>query len=91
MSRSSRNSRKKWTSPDAVREAAKLPRDLGSRPYAGLMWNPDTHTIRRFKARFLLELLFYMLGRSQRPDRELLRQYKDEVGDPDLVLPDRVV
>lgn len=76
---------------DAVGVTAKLPRDLGSRPYAGLMWNTDTRTIRRFARRSLLEILLYMLGRSQRPERELLQQYRNEVGNHDLELPARVV
>ena len=76
---------------DAVAETAKLPRDLGSSPYAGLMWNPATRTIRRFARRSLLEMLLYMLGRSQRPEHELLQQYRNEVGNHDLKLPPRVV
>lgn len=75
---------------DAVAESAKLPRSLGSSPYTGLMWNPATCTIRRFARRTLLELLLYMLGRSERVERELLQQYKNEVGNHDLELPPRV-
>ena len=75
----------------AVGETAKLPRDLGSPPYAGLMWNPATRTIRRFTRGTLLELLLYMLGRSQRTESELLQQYRNEVGNQDLELPPRVV
>lgn len=76
---------------DAVRETAKLPRNLDSLPYAGLMWNQDTQTIRRFTRRTLLEMLLYMLDRSKRPERELLQRYRNEVGDHDLKLPPRVV
>ena len=75
----------------AVNETAKLPRSLDSRPYSGLMWNSDTRTIRRFKRRILLEILLYMLGRPQRPEGELLQQYRNEVGDHDLELPPQVV
>ena len=76
---------------DAISETGKLPRGLGSRPYAGLMWNPDTRTIRRFARRSLLDMLLYMLGRSRRPEHELLQQYRNEVGYHDLELPPRVV
>ena len=76
---------------DAVRETARLPRDLDSLPYAGLMWNPDTQTIRRFAKRTLLELLLYMLDRSPRPEPQLLLRYRNEVGNHDLELPPRVV
>ena len=75
----------------AVRETAKLPRGLYSPPYAGLMWNPDTRTIRRFARGTLLELLLYMLDRSKRNPDELLQQYRNEVGSHDLELPPRVV
>ena len=76
---------------DAVRETARLPRDLDSLPYTGLMWNPDTQTIRRFTKRTLLELLLYMLGRLQRPEHQLLLRYRNEVGNHNLQLPPRVV
>ena len=76
---------------EAVAETEKLPRDLASNPYAGLMWNPATGTIRRFARRTLLELLLYMLGRSERAEPELLQKYRNEVGDHDLELPPRVV
>ena len=76
---------------DAVAETAKLPRELRSSPYSGLMWNPATRTIRRFARRTLLELLLYMLGRSERAEPELLQQYRNEVGNHDLKLPPRVV
>ncbi len=76
---------------DAVGETAKLPRNLGHSPYAGLMWNPDTRTIRRFKRGSLLELLLYMLGRSQCTESEILQQYRNEVGNHNLELPPRVV
>ncbi len=76
---------------DAVAETAKLPRDLGSSPYSGLMWNPATRTIRRFARRTLLELLLYMLDRSERAEAELLQKYRNEVGNHELELPARVV
>ena len=76
---------------DAVRETARLPRDLDSLPYDGLMWNPDTQTIRRFAKRTLFELLLYMLGRLQRPEYQLLLRYRNEVGNHGLELPPRVV
>ena len=75
---------------DAVRETAQLPRDLGSPPYAGLMWNPATRTIRRFTRGTLLELLWYMLGRSQRAE-ECSGSTGTRVGDQDLELPSPVV
>ncbi len=77
--------------PAAVAEATKLPRSLDSAPFAGLMWNPHTRTIRRFARNTLLELLLHMLGRSKRHETELLRLYRKDVGDNSIHLPDPVI
>ena len=76
---------------EAVTEAATLPRSLDASPFARLMWNPNTRTIRRFPRAVLLELLLHMLGRSKRRETDLLRLYRKEVGDDSLDLPERVV
>ena len=75
----------------AVSEASKLPRSLDSPPFVRLMWNPHTQTISRFAKNTLLELLIYMLRRSKREKRELLRLYRKDVGDDTLQLPGPVV
>ncbi len=77
--------------PSAVAEAAELPRSLDADPFAKLMWNPSTQTIRRFPATMLLDLLLHMLGRPQREEHDLLQRYRREVGDDSLDLPKPVV
>ena len=75
----------------AVAETAKLPRSLDVRPFAGLMWDPTTQTIRRFTRRTLFHLLLHMLGRLEGDESELLKRYRHEVGDESLELPERIV
>lgn len=75
----------------AVAETAKLPRSLDSRPFAGLMWDSTTQTIRRFSRRTLFDLLLHMLGRLVRNESELLKRYRHGVGDQSLELPERIV
>ena len=75
----------------AVAEAAKLPRSFDADPFAKLMWNPATQTIRRFQATTLLDLLLHMLGRPQREEHDLLQRYRHEVGDDSLELPNPVL
>jgi DNA sulfur modification protein DndB len=76
----------------AVELAAKLPRDLASPPYTGLMWESGKKTITNAHKATLREILLYMLGDYAKwNDNTLLTRYRREAGDNAITLPRRVV
>lgn len=78
---------------EAVRTAAKLPRDLDAVPFVGLMWNPAGRTIIGGHKVTLREILCYMVGAGSRryPDGELLKRYRRDTENAHASLPSKVV
>ena len=78
---------------NAVELAAKLPRELHTPPYDGLMWNPSNETIIGRNKVLLREILCSMIGtnRSSYTGIELLRRYRRETGNGQAELPSRLV
>jgi DNA sulfur modification protein DndB len=76
---------------DAVKLASRLPRDLTSPPYAGLMWDTSRNTITNAHKATLRELLLHMLGdfAKWKPEN-LLARYRKETGDDAIKLPRRI-
>lgn len=82
---------KEMSLDEAVRIAAKLPRDLIAAPFLGLMWESSNSTINNAHKVTLREILLYMTGCSKFSDSNLLGRYRKELGDETAVLPKRVV
>lgn len=78
---------------EAVKEAAKLPRDLGEAPYPGLMWDSSNQAILNGHLVTLREILCYMIGKngSNYPAETLLARYRREIGDNSAILPSKLV
>ncbi len=76
---------------EAVRLAAKLPRELSVPPFAELMWNTSTNRIVNDHRVTLREVLMYMLGYSKFSDEVLTERYRKAVGNENALLPKRVV
>ena len=78
---------------DAVKEAAKLPRDLGEAPYPGLMWDSSNQAILNGHMVTLREILCYLLGKNgpKYPAETLLARYRREIGDDSVTLPGKLV
>lgn len=76
---------------DAVKRAAKLPRDLTSPPYKELMWDSARKTISNGHKATLREVLLYMLGDySKWKENALLLRYRKDMGDDAISLPGRL-
>ena len=77
----------------AVKLAARLPRDLDEEPFEWLMWDSNKKTILNGHKVTLREVLLYMLGRNAKNYSEatLLERYKRETGNEDAELPDKIV
>ncbi len=75
----------------AVKLAAKLPRDLNVPPYEGLMWDSSNTIILNAHKVTLRETLLYMIGESKFTEAELTRRYRREIGDDTIELPMRVL
>ena len=77
----------------AVKLAARLPRELTEEPFAELMWNTKTSTIVNAHKVTLRETLLYMLGRQSKnyPEKKLLERYRQETGNEAAGLPEQVV
>jgi DNA sulfur modification protein DndB len=76
---------------DAVDLVSRLPRELTSAPFVGLMWEPNTETISNSHKVTLRETLLYMLNASKYSEQKLLERYRRETGDDQAVLPEKVV
>lgn len=79
---------------EAVKTAARLPRELHLQPYKGLMWDQRSETIiSSYRNRVTLrEILCYMIGmnRADYPASELLKRYRRDTGDEEAMLPSRL-
>ena len=77
----------------AVKLAARLPRNLDEEPFEWLMWDSNKKTILNGHKVTLREVLLYMLGRNAKNYSEatLLERYKRETGNEDAELPDKIV
>jgi DNA sulfur modification protein DndB len=75
----------------AIKRTAKLPRDLTTAPYKGLMWDTGKSTITNAHKATLREVLLYMLGDFAKWKEEtLLERYRRETGIEAIRLPKRV-
>ena len=72
---------------NAIKLAAKLPRDLSKVPYKGLMWDVNTKRILNSHRVTLREILLYMVGVSKISDEDLLERYRKEIGNERAKLP----
>ena len=77
----------------AIELVSRLPRKLGSEPYAGLMWDTGTRTIINRHKVTLREVLCHMVGCSQYKykEEELLQRYQSALGDETITLPSPVI
>ena len=75
----------------AIREAAKLPTDLTSQPFQGLMWDVSSKTISNSHKVTVRELLLYMLGKAKFSEGDLLKRYRRETGRETVELPSPVI
>lgn len=82
---------KDYSLEDAVDLVSRLPRELTSAPFVGLMWEPNTETISNSHKVTLRETLLYMLNASKYSEQKLLERYRRETGDDQAVLPEKVV
>ena len=78
---------------EAVKLAARLPRNLDVPPYSGLMWDQSSKTIVSRNKVTLREILCYMIGTNgpAYPAPTLLRRYRTDTGTQDATLPDQLV
>lgn len=76
--------------PQAVKQAALLPRELTEEPFAELMWDTSTSTIVNSHKVTLREMLLYLLDRSKYSDVTLLERYRRETGHDAIDLPEPV-
>ena len=76
----------------AVKQAAKLPRELTSPPYNGVMWDQGRKRIITGNKATLREILCYMIGTNgtRYPVDQLLDSYRKATGDARATLPDPV-
>lgn len=75
----------------AVARAAKLPRNLDSAPFEGLMWDSGKRTITNAHKATLREVLLFMLGVPAKwKDDALLARYRKEAGNESATLPKKV-
>ena len=76
----------------AVKQAAKLPRELTSPPYNGVMWDQGRKRIITGNKATLREILCYMIGTNgtRYPVDQLLDSYRKATGDARAALPDPV-
>lgn len=75
----------------AIRHAAKLPFDLTTPPYLGLMWDASNKTISNAHKVTLREVLLHMLGYSKFSEATLLNRFRKETGNDKAQLPEKVV
>ena len=71
----------------AIKLAAKLPTDLTSAPYLGLMWDASNKTITNAHKVTLREVLLHMLGYAKFSETTLLSRYRKETGNDNAALP----
>ena len=72
---------------NAIKLAAKLPRELSKVPYKGLMWDANTKRILNSHKVTLREILLYMVRVSKISDENLVERYRREIGDEGAKLP----
>lgn len=75
----------------AIQTASKLPRNLSTEPYLGLMWDSSTKTILNAHKVTLREVLMHMLGRSKFSEATLLERYRKETNNDTAELPKKVI
>ncbi|WP_420412218.1 DGQHR domain-containing protein [Roseibium sp.] len=81
----------KNTISKSIEIAAKLPRELRSKPYAGLMWDNNTKTILNNHKITLREVLGHMVNCSKFSEKDLIERYSKALGQEDAKLPERVI
>ena len=76
----------------AVQLASRLPRELDSTPYRGLMWDRSNRTIIGGHKVTLREILCYMIGKNAKayPESELLQRYRRALDNDRARLPKRI-
>ncbi len=75
----------------AVKLAARLPRDLTAPPFVGLIWDATRNTITNAHKATLREVLLNMLGDHARWKADkLLARYRKDTGDDAITLPRRI-
>jgi len=74
---------------DAIKIAGRLPRELNKIPYKGLIWDVNTKRILNVGKNkvTLREILLYMVGASTMSDEDLMKRYREEIGDEKVELP----
>ncbi len=77
--------------PEALSLASKLPRALHEVPFVGLVWDPESRTMKRFSVPTARDLLLHMLGHFSGDSGKLLESYRKACGHGDLALPDQVM
>lgn len=82
---------KDYSLEDAIDLVSRLPRELTSAPFVGLMWEPNTETMSNSHKVTLRETLLHMLDASKYSEQKLLERYRRETGDDQAVLPEKVV
>ena len=75
----------------AVKQAAKLPRDLSKPPFEGLMWDSSNKTISNAHNVTLREIFLYMLNKSKFSEATLLERYRKETANETAQLPKKVI
>jgi DNA sulfur modification protein DndB len=73
---------------DSVKLAARLPRDLNTLPFRGLLWDSEKKLIVSAYKVTLRETLLYMLGKSTVRDEVLLGRIRKALGDDNAKLPE---
>ena len=76
---------------EAIDSVAKLPRELASPPYEGLMWDTSAKTIINVHKVTLREILLYMLGKDTKyKEDELAEKLRTATGNKFAQLPARI-
>ncbi len=78
---------------DAVRRAARLPRDLTNAPFEGVLWDSRRGIIVAGSKVLLREVLAHMCGARggrRMPTRDLLERYQRAIGDQVAQLPEQM-
>ncbi|MCY4038158.1 MAG: DGQHR domain-containing protein [Hyphomicrobiales bacterium] len=78
---------------EAIKVAAKLPRDIDKEPYANLMWNVSKKTISNSHNVTIRHLLLHMLGHytDKMKKEDLLSRYRREIGNDGTKLPRKII
>jgi len=79
--------------PDAIKLAAKLPRELNKAPYSGLVWDNTTNRILNSSSHkvTLRKILLYMVGQSDTSEEDLIQRYRRDLGNEKEELPDKIL